>query len=99
MEAVGRRGFLSRLRIGGDGENGDAGAEQLEEIAACQLEMVERAGRELVAFRFENRRSRRVADAHDLVHLSRPWMALAACCTASTMRGCAPQRQIFPCKN
>src|ERR1700687_2758252 len=96
MEAVRRRGFLGGLRILGDGEDGDAGAEEFEEFTASQFEMVDGTGGEFVAFRFKGEVLRLVARRS---HRARSCMALAACCTASTMRGCVPQRQMFPCKN
>src|SRR6267154_972532 len=76
--------------------------------------MVEGAGGEFVAFGLDDeplrltsyahrRKNRSLGFARDDTsgcgHRARSCMVFAAWRTASTIRGCVPQRQILPCKN
>jgi hypothetical protein len=79
------------------GEHSYAGSEELEELAAGEIEMVNGASGKFVTFRLEGELLR--WSALSCAHRALPCIILAAWRTASTMRGCVPHRQILPCKN
>ena len=88
-----RRRLLFSSGIFGNRENRDSRAKKLEEIAPGQFELMHGSGGELVALRFKDEFSAWLA------HRPCSSIILAACWTASMMRGCVPQRHTLPCKN
>ena len=90
---VPRRRLLFSSGIFGNRENRDSRAKKLEEIAPGQFELMHGSGGELVALRFKDEFSAWLA------HRRCSSIILAACWTASMMRGCVPQRHTLPCKN
>ncbi len=85
--------FLRGERIFRDYEDRNACAKNLEEVAACKFELVERRSGELEALRLQNKLFRGAA------HRPCSCINFAAWRTASIMRGCVPQRHTLPCKN
>src|SRR5438552_679506 len=77
-------GFLA-AGLRKDGENDYPASQQLENLAAVEVEGVGRARLQFVTFRFEGN------------HFRASCKRLAAISTASRMRGYVPQRQTLPC--
>src|SRR5436305_611772 len=100
MESVRGSGLLRGRNSFSGSKHRDAGAQQLEKISPRQLKMMNRAGAQLVTFWLPCDNLFRACNFRGLrFHRAPPCIVLAACCTAATMRGCAPHRQIFPCND